>query len=168
MNEVFDIANTLEAPIYYTDTDSLHCNFKDIPKIENAYYKKYNKILTGKHLGQFHTDFKLDGAQSEIYATKSIFLGKKSYIDHLESTDENGDIIHGYHVRLKGITKEGIAHAAEEEGDVFKLFEKLASGESKKMILNPFDESKNSQKVLFEFKNGRVSTKNECSRTIKF
>ena len=76
MNEVFNVANDIDCPIYYTDTDSLHCKFDDVIKIENKYRDVYDKELNGKNLEQFHTDFDLDGACSEIYATKSIFLGK--------------------------------------------------------------------------------------------
>ena len=138
MNELFDVANDLEKPIYYTDTDSLHCNFADIPAIETEYEKRYNKVLTGTALEQFHTDFNLKGACSEIYATKSIFLGKKSYIDLLESTDKDGKTITGYHIRLKGITEAGLEHTAKtysedkKTPEYFKLYEDLAQGTKKK------------------------------------
>jgi hypothetical protein len=114
MNEVFAVANDNNYPIYYTDTDSLHCNFDDVPKLEARYKERYGKDLNGKNLEQFHTDFNLDGAKSEIYATKSIFLGKKSYIDILESKDENGNIIRGHHIRLKGITEDGLLDASKK------------------------------------------------------
>ena len=174
MNELFDVANDLKKPIYYTDTDSLHCNFVDIPEIETEYEKRYDKVLTGTALEQFHTDFALDGACGEIYATKSIFLGKKSYIDVLESKDKNGDIITGHHIRLKGITEEGMEHTAKEYSEdkktpeYFTLYEDLAKGTSKKIILNPFDPDKNHNKVLFEFKEGKVSTRKEFARIVKF
>ena len=163
MNEVFDVANTNEYPIYYTDTDSIHCNLEDVPKLELKYKEKYNKELKGKNLEQFHTDFKLDGACNEIYSTKSIFLGKKSYIDCLESKDKNGNTITGYHIRLKGITKEGLDHTAEEyEDSYFGLYNDLANDKTKKILLNPKD------KVLFEYKSGHVSTKKEFFREVKF
>ena len=163
MNEVFDVANDIECPIYYTDTDSLHCNFDDVPKIEAKYKEVYGKELNGKNLEQFHTDFNLKGADSEIYATKSIFLGKKSYCDYLESKDKSGRTINGYHIRLKGITKEGLDHASEEyEDSYFGLYKDLASGITKRILLNPKD------KVLFEYKSGYVSTKTEFFREVKF
>ena len=37
MNEVFDIANDNNLPIYYTDTDSMHLKYNDIPKLEKEY-----------------------------------------------------------------------------------------------------------------------------------
>jgi hypothetical protein len=175
MNEVFDVANDFGLPIYYTDTDSLHCNFEDIPSLENEYERRYNKVLTGNQLEQFHTDFDLKGAVSEIYATKSIFLGKKSYIDYLESTNGKGETIHGHHIRLKGITEAGLEHTAKEyvrEGSsqtgYFEMYEDLANGTEKDIILNPYNPDTNKNKVLFEFKAGRVSTRKEFKRKVKF
>ena len=169
MNEVFDVANDNKYPIYYTDTDSLHCNLEDVPKLEAKYKERYNKELNGKQLEQFHTDFDLDGAKEEIYATKSIFLGKKSYMDYLESKDENGNTIHGFHIRLKGITKEGLEHTAKQYNNSYiGLYEDLAKGNEKKIILNPYNPDTNENKVLFEFKEGKVSTKKEFTRVVKF
>jgi hypothetical protein len=169
MNEVFDVANENEYPIYYTDTDSLHCNLEDVAKLEAKYEEKYDKKLNGKELEQFHTDFDLEGACSEIYATKSIFLGKKSYIDCLESKDRNGNIITGHHIRLKGITSEGLEHEAKKYKDgYFGLYEDLAKGIEKEIILNPYNEEENKTKVLFEFKAGTVSTRKEFIRKVKF
>ena len=168
MNEVFNVANTEKAPIYYTDTDSLHCNLWDVNRINLAYWFKYKKQLTGVELEQFHTDFDLNGACGEIYATKSIFLGKKSYYDKLESVDKDGNKISGQHIRLKGITEEGLEHTAKKYNGYENLYTELSKGEKIKFILNPFDESKNKNKVLFEFKQGKVSTKKEFTREVKF
>lgn len=168
MNEVFNVANDNNLPIYYTDTDSLHMNMDDVPRLERAYRDRYNKELNGKNLGQFHTDFSLDNAATEIYATKSIFLGKKSYIDVLESTDNKGDIITGFHIRLKGITQEGIDDQAKLCGGYFPMFKRLADGEALDFTLNPYNEENNSQKVLFEFINGSVSTRTEFKRLVQF
>jgi hypothetical protein len=169
MNEVFDIANTKKYPIYYTDTDSLHCNCEDVPKLEEEYKKIYNKELNGKQLEQFHTDFNLDGAESEIYATKSIFLGKKSYIDCLESKDQKGNTIKGFHIRLKGITKEGLNHEAKKYNNSYLgLYEDLAKGKEIVITLNPYDIDNQKQKVLFEYKKGNVSFKDNFTRKVKF
>ena len=169
MNEVFDVANDMSCAIYYTDTDSLHCNVADLHKLEGEYKTRYNKELNGTSLEQFHTDFALDGACGEIYATKSIFLGKKSYIDILESVDNLGNIITGTHIRLKGITTEGLEHAAKEyDNGHIGLYEDLSKGIEKKFILNPFNIDTNKNKVLFEFKQGRVSTRKEFIRKVKF
>jgi hypothetical protein len=169
MNEVFDIATDNDYPIYYTDTDSLHCNFQDVPKLEQKYKERYNKELNGKNLEQFHTDFSLDGARSEIYATKSIFLGKKSYMDLLESKDEYGNIINGYHIRLKGITEDGLKEQAKKYENSYEgLYTDLCDGKELDIVLNPFNKEDNYQKVLFEYNNGYVKTKDQFKRKVKF
>jgi hypothetical protein len=173
MNEVFNTANDNNYPIYYTDTDSIHMNFDDVKPLEDKYREKYGKELNGKNLEQFHIDFDLHGACSEIYATKSIFLGKKSYIDYLESTDEKGNKITGYHKRLKGITEEGLEYTAkkyskDKNPEYFKLYEDLAKGKEIEILLNPHNVEKNKTKVLFEFKDGTVKTKSQFIRKVKF
>ena len=40
--------------------------------------KKYGLELVGEDLGNFHIDFSMDKANSEIYAIESLFLGKKT------------------------------------------------------------------------------------------
>jgi len=171
MNEVMGTANDNNMPIYYTDTDSLHMRLEHVKPLEDEYRKLYNRELNGKQLCQFHVDFDMKGAVSEIYATKSIFLGKKSYIDKLQSTNANGDIIEGYHVRIKGITKAGIAdYCRRYRTNEFGLFKKLMNGEEIEMILNPFDESDNKDHVMFEFDKFGVRTRdrNLFSRKLKF
>lgn len=171
MNEVFDIANSNDINIYYTDTDSIHTDFDKVKLLENKYRETYNKELNGKQLEQFHTDFELKGAVEhvDIYATKSIFLGKKSYLDVLESKDEDDNVIMGYHIRLKGITTEGIEHAAKNYKDsYFGLYYDMANDKEIDMLLNPFNYDTNKRKVLFEFENGQVSTKQEFIRKVCF
>jgi len=167
MNEVFNIANTHKCPLYYTDTDSIHCNYDDVITIENEFRKTYNRELTGKQLGQFHIDFDLDGACSEIYAVKSIFLGKKAYIDILESTDAKGNKITGYHYRLKGVNEQGIRHRADNDfkGDIFSVYQYLSNGDSLDFVLNP-----QGMKPSFEYNDAGVRTKEsgEFIRTVKF
>lgn len=163
MNEVFDIANDNGFPIYYTDTDSLHCNCADVKPLETEYKRIYGKELNGKNLEQFHTDFTLDGADDEIYAIKSIFLGKKSYMDYLESKDKDGNTIHGYHIRLKGITEAGMKNEASKYRDSYTgMYEDFANGKEINILLNPKD------KVLFEYKKGFVTTKGDFYRKVKF
>lgn len=163
MNEVFDVANENGFPIYYSDTDSLHLNLEDVKPLEDKYREVYGKELNGKNLEQFHTDFSLDGAVDEIYATKSIFLGKKSYLDCLESKDKDGNKITGFHIRLKGITEEGLNYEASKYKNSFEgMYEDLAKGEELNILLNPKD------KVLFEYKKGFVNTKGDFYRKVKF
>ena len=79
----------------------------------------------------------MDGACGEIVATKSIFLRKKSYFDLLQSTGKDGKTITGAHVRMKGITKEGLEFAKERAGSFLKLYTKLAEGKEIEIELNP-------------------------------
>jgi hypothetical protein len=169
MNEVFNVANDMGLPIYYTDTDSLHCRFDDVPILEAEFKRRYNRDLSGSQLGQFHIDFDLKDSMGDVYAIKSIFLGKKSYLDVLESKDKNGDIIHGYHIRLKGITKPGLEGASKDYHDGYLgLYKDLANGAERKFILNPFDEVENKKHILFDISKGIIHTKGEFTRMVKF
>jgi hypothetical protein len=173
MNEVFDCANDLKVNIYYTDTDSIHIDYDGVAKVEDEYRTRYNKELNGKQLGQFHIDFDLDGADGEVYATNTIILGKKSYIDVLECVNKDGSVVNGFHKRLKGITPEGLEHSAKDYANsYFGLYVDLASGNSKDILLNPFNTETGKEKVLFDFtrcgqKMG-VSTKGEFRRVVSF
>ena len=157
MNEVMNVANDNDIDIYYQDTDSTHLKRKDVPILQKKYNEKYNRELIGKNLGQFHSDFDLKGAVSDIVSRRSIFLGKKCYIDQLESKDKDGNTITGFHIRMKGVNSAGLEHRANEEygGDYFKMYEDLANGEKLKFVLNPTESA-----VSFEYqKCGGISTR---------
>jgi hypothetical protein len=125
--------------------------------------------LVGKNLGQFHSDFELEGSVGPVYACKSIFLGKKSYLDILEGKDEKGNIISGNHIRLKGITSEGLLHASKKyTNGYYGLYKKLAKGNEVNFTLNPFNFEDHSEKVLFEFLNGKVNTRPRFCRKVRF
>lgn len=169
MNEVFNIANDNNFPIYYTDTDSIHCNYNDIDKIGDIYKNNYGKQLIGTYLGQFHNDFDMNGAVEDIYAIKSIFLGKKSYCDVIESKDKDGNIINDMVCRLKGITVAGIKYTSKKFGGEFNLYKELATGKEVKILLNPFDVENNKEYPLFNYPNsGGVETQTEFYRTLCF
>ena len=85
MNKVFSCPDDCEIKVYYQDTDSIHLNYDDVPKIVDRYKDKYGLELVGEDLGNFHVGFGLYGATSEIYAVESLFLGKKTCIASLES-----------------------------------------------------------------------------------
>lgn len=174
MNEVMNIANDNNINIYYQDTDSMHMDNADIPKLEQLYYEKYNKVIRGDNMGQFHSDFSLKGAKkgAEILSTTSIFLGKKCYMDILESQNEKGETIQGAHIRLKGITEAGVNQKIKFFMDLYRLnkvdaiklmFNKLKDGEPLAFILNPIGE-----KVLFRYNPEGVKTCAEFSRVLKF
>lgn len=159
MNEVMCLAENHKLPIYYQDTDSMHMNYNDMEKLEIEFRNKYGRELIGKDMGQFHPDFSLKDKNGDkckdIIATKSIFLGKKSYVDILEGKDKNGKIITGIHTRMKGINTEGIIDYGEQKKcsteDIYeRLYEKntlwneinngkfdlLASGKKVKFMYN--------------------------------
>ena len=179
MNEIFGLANDSDIPIMYTDTDSIHMPLDDVPRLEDEFKKIYNRELNGKQLTQFHVDFDLKGADSEIYSTHFIALGKKCYIDLLECKNQDGTIVKGVHLRLKGVTAEGIEHQAKQynaediRDGYYKLYKDLAKGTKIEFTLNPFNKEANCEKVLFEFDKTskdsfQVSTKSEFKRIVAF
>jgi len=130
MNEVICLAEDNELDIYYQDTDSIHIEDKDIKVLSKLYQNKYNRELIGNNLGQFHSDFELDGAVKDIIATNSIILGKKSYIDKLTGKDNNNNIINGYHYRMKGIPSNVIEYYCSQNNiDVYDLYKQMYNGD---------------------------------------
>lgn len=103
MNEVFTLAEDNGIQVYYQDTDSLHCLMDDIPLLEKLFMKKHNRKLIGSELGQFHSDFELDGAVGEVYSKLFIASGKKVYLDVVVGKDKNGNVIEDFHSRTKGV-----------------------------------------------------------------
>ena len=109
MNEVMCLAEDNDIPIFYQDTDSMHLYEKDVKRLAELFKQEYGRELIGKNLGQFHSDFAtiVKGGKMPV-AIKSIFCGKKSYIDMLR--DDKGNI--GFHARMKGVPMESIAFKA--------------------------------------------------------
>jgi hypothetical protein len=169
MNEVMNTAEDYDFKIYYQDTDSMHINEEDINKLALTYAMRYGRVLIGKGMGQFHSDFESDILKGDIYACESIFLGKKCYIDKLtdgETKDENGSLIYDYHIRMKGMNKRGIIHRADVDygGDVMKVYEDLYEGKEIE-----FDLCGGGQMPTFDYQsNGTISSKMEFIRKIKF
>lgn len=172
MNEIFNICNDNGYIVYYTDTDSIHLDFKDLKSLESKYKEKYGKNLNGKNLEQFHPDFSVvdkNGdkikTEEDIYSTEFLCIGKKSYIDKLEYKIKGDDKIYNdYHIRLKSITEDGLNNEVKNYNkDYMKMYENIADGNTIKFLLNP----KEGKKVLFDFKNGSVSTRNTFYREVK-
>ena len=124
MNKVFGASSECGVKIQYQDTGSIHLNYDDVDKVVKKYKGKYGNDLVGEDLGNFHIDFSMDRANGVIYAIESLFLGKKTYIDILESTDKDGNTTHSEHIRMKGIPTSCIEYYAEQHNmsvlDVFK------------------------------------------------
>ena len=140
MNEVICLGEDLDCKIYYQDTDSIHINKNDLIKLESEYEKIYKRKLRGTNMGQFHPDFEEITPGITPHAIKSIFIGKKIYIDKL--IDETNNI--NYHFRMKGIPPVCIREKAKElYGDLngeelIKLYEKRYYGEKIKFSLSDF------------------------------
>ena len=126
MNKVFSCADDCDIKVYYQDTDSIHLKYDDVNKVVKRYEEKYGSELVGEDLGNFHIDFSMDKANSEIYAIESLSLGKKTYIDILEPTDKDGMTIHSEHIRMKSIPTPCIKYRAEQHNlTVLDLCKKL-------------------------------------------
>jgi len=165
MNEVMCLAEDLGLDIFYQDTDSIHITDEDIPKLSSAFSSKYGKELIGKKLGQFHSDFDLKGCE-EVYARRSIFLGKKSYIDELVGKNAEGKEVVGFHIRMKGIPNKVLLYHAKKLGyaSPFEMYEDLNAG---KPIT--FDLTNDGTKANFKFnKDYTINTLDNFSRTVRF
>jgi hypothetical protein len=166
MNEVMCLAEDSDIDLYYQDTDSMHLKNADIPKLSQVFKSTYGRELIGKGLGQFHSDFDLPGC-SNIVATKSIFLGKKCYIDKLEGTNKDGLKETGFHIRMKGIPEKCIHYVVENTPrykDVMDLYQDLYDGKEV-----AFDLTNGGSKANFKFnKNYTINTLSIFTRSIKF
>jgi hypothetical protein len=131
MNEVMCLAEDKGLQIYYQDTDSMHLKDCDIKPLSDAFTEKYGRQLIGKNMGQFHSDFdikyKENGVEHEctnVMARRSIFLGKKSYIDELVGTNHKGEQVIDYHIRMKGIPNPCLKYAVNQNNlqNIFDLY----------------------------------------------
>ena len=125
MNSVMCLADQIGLDIYYQDTDSMHIEEEDVPKLAEAYKEKYGTDLIGSNLGQFHCDFDpiVDGIP--VHSVKLIALGKKSYLDVLE--DKKGN--RAYHIRMKGIPQPVLfRHCHKNEYTMEDLYMELYEG----------------------------------------
>jgi hypothetical protein len=158
MNEVMNTAQDNSIKIYYQDTDSMHLNSDDVDKLADYYRNIYNKELIGKNMGQFHSDFELDGAGGNVWSEKCIILGKKCYLDVLKS--DNGKT--GYHIRMKGVGENVIKrHAIDNDISAEEIYLSLLNDNK-----IAFDLCKGG--IKFEQKANSISLKEEFVREIKF
>ena len=165
MNEVMCLAEDLDIELFYQDTDSMHIYEEDIKKLAKNYEKKYNKVLIGKGMGQFHSDFDSNIIKSDIHATESIFLGKKCYIDKLEGKDEYGNNAVDYHIRMKGVSNKSILYKSiQENKSLLEIYKNLLNGNKEK-----FDLACGGNKCCFVFNNDyTIKSKYEFLREVKF
>ena len=132
MYEVMTLAEDLKIDMFYTDTDSIHIDNSKINYLSQKFGEKYGRDLIGNKMGQFHTDFDLDGSVGDIVASDSIFLGKKCYIDKLVGVDSKGNDLVDYHIRMKGVSTSSIKYLGDTEydGDYMKMFQSLYEGDT--------------------------------------
>ena len=164
MFEVMTLAEDLDMDMRITDTDSIHIDSSRIDELGEAFKEKYGRELIGKHMGQFHTDFDLDGSVGDIHAVRSIFLGKKCYLDEIQGYDEDGNELIDYHVRMKGIPCDCIWYKANTEygGDIVSLYKDLYDG--KELTFNLL-----AVRPKFEMcKDMNIITKTKFERKISF
>ena len=123
MNEVMCTAEDIGIKIYYQDTDSMHIQKNKIDYLAEEYKKRFGRELIGKNLGQFHNDF--DEVENG-YAYKSIFVGKKMYVDMLKNEKDES----GIHYRMKGVNLDCVKLYSEENNlSLFDIYNKLYNGE---------------------------------------
>jgi len=200
MNEVMCLAEDMNIELFYQDTDSMHLYEKDIEPLAEKYEKVYGRVLIGKGMGQFHSDFDSDvitgnrytnkegnsiiinfktkeekeewlknnkhyKADPEIYATESIFLGKKCYIDKLEGKDFKGNDVVDFHIRMKGIPNKSILYKSiNENKELMEIYKNLHKGNIEK-----FDLACGGNKTCFVFNNDyTIKSKYEFPRKVKF
>jgi len=164
MFEVMTLAEDLNMTMTYTDTDSIHIDSSRIDELGKAFKEKYGRELIGKMMGQFHTDFDLDGSVGEIHAVDSIFLGKKCYVDKLQGYDKDGNELTDYHIRMKGVPSDCIVYKANQEydGDIIALYKDLYDG--KELTFNLL-----AVRPKFEMcKDMNIITKTKFDRKISF
>ena len=124
MNEVMCTAEDIGIKIYYQDTDSMHIQKDKINYLAEEYKKRYGRELIGKNLGQFHNDF--DEVENG-YAYKSIFVGKKMYVDMLKNENDK----YGIHYRMKGVNLDCVKLYAEENNiEIYDIYNKLYNDEA--------------------------------------
>ena len=130
------------------DNNSIIINFTT--KEEKEEWLKNNK------------DFKTD---PEIYATESIFLGKKCYIDKLEGKDFKGNNAVDYHIRMKGISNKSILYKSiQEDKPLLEIYKNLLNGDREE-----FDLACGGKKCCFVFNNDyTIKSKYEFLRKVKF
>jgi hypothetical protein len=165
MNEVMCLAEDNNISIFYQDTDSMHMYKDDIPRLGDLFRKEYRRDLIGEELGQFHSDFDIEGCKN-VYSTKLITLGKKSYCDVLVGTNNKGEEVKDYHIRMKGIPNSCLTYTQKLHGyaKIVDMYEDLYNG---KPIL--FDLTEGMSKVIFKMNsNYSINTQTSFTRLIKF
>lgn len=159
MNEVICTAEDNKIEVYYQDTDSIHIRKDDVEKLSIKFKERFQRDLIGSNLGQFHIDFPLVNGE-EPTSRRSIFLGKKCYLDCLVNSKGDEEAF----IRMKGIPEDVIRNRAKKEKiTVEELYESLYHGTEYDFNLLE------SSKPMFEFNQALgIGIRNHFSRKISF
>ena len=159
MNEVICTAEDNNIDVYYQDTDSIHIKRKDVESLARAFEASFGRELIGVEMGQFHVDFPLIN-NKETWSKKSIFLGKKCYIDCLTNIDGKEEDF----IRMKGVPEKVIRNTAKDMNiQLYDLYDKMYDGEEISFDLL------NSNMPSFEYqKNFGIKLREEFKRILKF
>ena len=130
MNKVFEVANKCGVKTHYQDADSIHLNYDDVDKTFERHKDKYGQDLVGQGLGNFHVDLPPLCKDNEVYGIENYFLGKRTYLDMLEPTNEDNNIINGEHIRMRRIPAACIKYYAEQKITALDMYNKLNEGEA--------------------------------------
>lgn len=123
MHEVLHTAENLDIMVYYQDTDSLQFYKDRLPELEEAYLKKYGRVLAGNNLGQFNCDFKCPHKCKNLCGGESIYLGKKLYCVRLSCG--------AYHTKCKGVSSDSMKFTAKQLNiNDIQLYKRLFDGET--------------------------------------
>jgi hypothetical protein len=164
VNQVFSIMDENNMNVYYTDTDSIHMDQKDVNELGLKFKNKYNTDLIGDNFGQFHVDFDLKGCEN-VHSIKHIPIETKTYLDILKGTDKvTREEKIGYHIRMKGVRTCAIDYELNRRNTLrndnddiqsaIELFEDLKDNKKVEMYLNP-----SKFNVSFDFTKRGVITK---------
>ena len=91
-----------------------------------------------------------------------------TFIDKLKGYDEDGNVVYGYHIWMKGVPTDVVRRKAEIENITpFDLCEKLFKGEI--IDFNLLDNGTKAGKTSFMFsKDYTIETRRQFTRKIKF
>ena len=115
MNEVMTIAVDNQLNIWYQDTDSMHIDYEQVETLATLFQEHFNGEWIGKHMGQFHIDFVMDGAVDAIHSIEAYCIVKQVYIDIIGSRNEQNNILQDSHIRLKRVPTSCITYIANNE-----------------------------------------------------
>lgn len=102
MNRVMCLAEDLDIPIYYQDTDSMHIADGKFDLLREEFKKLYKRELMGEDMGQFNCDFDFESKDRDPVAIESYFLGKKCYMDVISCMNDGVESFE-YHCRMRGV-----------------------------------------------------------------